>query len=144
LQPEDIEIETVSPVDMPLDWFPVCEHCNGSGKRAVLELANVREITFDECRRQIESQEIQVSGYDGDEFDCTYCQGTGHTERHITVRLRRHRGFGGGYELFPTGEDRAKRYAKKLGDDVKWDWQGEGYGLASLRFYRRKVEPFTM
>jgi hypothetical protein len=141
LQPADLDVRTETDVPVPAEWFPVCEHCNGGGKRTVTSLATARQEDVASVSYKIAHGEIQVNNYDGTVFDCTWCQGTGHIDRHLSVAVRKKYW---GYDISATGKSRAEKYAKKLGAGVKWYWEHVGYGRAELKFYREKIEPFVM
>jgi hypothetical protein len=142
LKPEDLAVRTETTVDPPVDWFPTCEHCKGTGRRSLANLAEARSEPAEVTHAAIVAGTISVNNYNGvDEFDCTWCQGTGHVERHLTVAVRRKYW---GYDISETGKARAAKYAKRLGDGVRWTWEHVGYGLAELKFYREHVEPFVL
>jgi hypothetical protein len=142
LKPEDLSVNTTTEVQMPLDWFPVCEHCKGTGKRALADLAKARREPIKTTRASIADGTIcNVEVLDEQTIACAWCGGTGHTDRYIHVAIRKRYW---GIDISDTGKARAQKLAKKLGEDVQYDWYNDGYGKACLKFFREKLEPFTM
>lgn len=138
--PEDIGVRTETAVPLPPEWFPKCDRCKGTGKRTIAGLAKARKETIEETTAFLNSS--MGGTVSGKHFDCWNCNGTGHKERHIRVAVRKKPWIG--YDLTDTGKAKARKTAAKLGPDVKWDFEHVGYGLAHLRFYREKIEPFTV
>lgn len=141
VKPEEIGVRTVTPISLPPEWFPVCDRCDGTGKVSVKSLAKIRKETQKATLAALKS-DGRTTLVDDKNIQCWCCDGTGHKERHIQVAVRKAPWIG--YDLTETGKAKARKAAKKLGDDVKWDFEHVGYGLAHLKFYREKIEPFTL
>lgn len=138
---EEIGVRTVTAVTLPVEWFPACDRCDGTGKVTVASLAKIRKETQKATLAALKSDGRTVL-VDAKNIRCWCCDGTGHKERHIQVAVRKAPWIG--YDLTETGKTKARKTAKKLGADVKWDFEHVGYGLAHLKFYREKIEPFTV
>jgi hypothetical protein len=141
VKPEEIGVRTETAVVLPPEWFPVCDRCDGTGKVSVASLAKVRKQTQKATLAALKSDGRTLL-VDAKNIKCWCCDGTGHKERRIQVRVKKAPWIG--YDLFDAGKEKARKIAKKLGPDVKWDFEFVGYGLAQLRFYREKIEPFTL
>ena len=140
VQPDEIDVREETAVAIPLAWFKKpCERCQGTGRLSLHEFTKPRNQTIAE----LIASPVNLTGIDvqAETCDCFHCDGTGKAERSVKVRIRRH---WWGYDISETGKAKADRLARKLGPDVKWEWKHEGYGLASLRFYRETVVPFTI
>jgi hypothetical protein len=138
---EEIGVRTETSVPMPVEWFPACDRCGGTGKVTIKSLAKIRKETQKACLASLKADGRTVV-LDSKNIQCWCCDGTGHKERHIQVAVRKKPWIG--YDLTDTGKEKARKIAKKLGPDVKWDFECIGYGLAHLKFYREKIEPFTV
>jgi hypothetical protein len=138
---EDIGVRTETAVPLPPEWFPVCDRCDGTGCVSVASLAEIRKESPAETLTALRS-DGRAQVLDDNTVRCWCCDGTGHKERYIQVRVKKAPWIG--YDLFDAGKAKAERTAKKLGPDVKWDWENWGYGLARLRFYRESIVPFTL
>jgi len=147
ITPADLTVTDRQSVDLPLEWFPVCKYCNGSGIRSVAQIAKARGITLAECHKQLAETPPLPQGYTPGSpiLSCWCCQGTGRVDREIRVAIRKRYW---GYDISQTGKQRAGVLARKLGkiagQPVKWDWQHVGYGLAALTFYTESLAPFTL
>jgi len=137
---KEIGVRTVTAVSLPPEWFPKCDRCDGTGKVTVASLAKIRKQSQKKTRADLEAN--GTTFVDRKHIQCWCCNGTGHKERHIRVAVRKAPWIG--YDLTETGKEKARKTAKKLGADVKWDFEHVGYGLAHLKFYREKIEPFTV
>lgn len=140
VKPEEIGVREETGVTLPVEWFPVCDRCEGTGKVSVASLAKIRKETQKATLTALKS-DGRTTLVDDKNVQCWCCDGTGHKERYVQVRVKKHYW---GYDLFDAGKEKARKIAAKLGPDVKWDWENWGYGLARLRFYREKIEPFTL
>jgi len=141
VKPEEIGVREETGVTLPVEWFPKCDRCDGTGKVSVASLAKVRKETQEATLAALKS-DGRTTLVDAKNIQCWCCDGTGHKERYIQVRVKKAAWIG--YDLFDAGKEKARKIAKKLGPDVKWDWENWGYGLARLRFFREKIEPFTL
>lgn len=142
---EDVGVRTETAVPLPLDWFPVCDRCKGTKQVSVASLAEVRNEAPEVTLAMIKSDN-RAKLINDEQLECWCCQGTGHTDRHIAVAMRKRYW---GREVSNTGKMRAERIARKLEKihglaKVHWDYQETGYGLADLRFYTVKIEPLVV
>lgn len=141
VKPEQIGVRTVTAVPLPPEWFPACDRCGGTGKVTIASLAELRGEDPTVLLTKLREQGNCVI-LDDEHVQCWNCEGTCHVNRHIRVAVRKAPWIG--YDLTETGKEKARKTAKKLGADVKWDFECVGYGLAHLIFYREKIEPFTV
>jgi hypothetical protein len=147
LKPEEIGVRTETPVKLPLDWFPKCTYCEGTGLYPIIEIAKARGQTLDQIKAWLSLQDPNLFHYDPskDTVRCTACNETGHVDRHVTVGLKKGTW---GYEMYDTGRKRAERICKQLKDKhgpvVQYYWEGIGNGRAELKFYTETIVPFTL
>lgn len=142
LKPEDICVRTRTPVEPPLAWFPVCTCCEGTGRYPLSSIAEARGCTIEELP-ELQHISTHPDAWDRDAQDtikCSACFGTGHTNRHIHIRVKRH--WTGIMEV--VGRVKPDKLAKKLGTRVQWDFTCVGYGRAEVYFFRETIVPFTL
>jgi hypothetical protein len=161
LKPEEIAVRTEQILEAPASWFPVCEECGGKKHFTFAEyiaseqarMANtnlgsgyrewVDALTPETLLASLRAKDNVKEGEDYTEstIRCYRCSGRGHQKTQVTVGIRRHYW---GMDITPSAKDKAAKLAKKLGNDVKWTWEYQGYGRAALVFYRETVTPFTV
>ena len=137
ITPEEIGVRDEQRVEPPLDWFPVCTYCDGSGRYPVAKIAEARGVSVEEALAWCETEAQHELSEDKQTVKCTACRETGHVERSITFGLCK-RTIGHGMQR------KAEKFAAKLGSDVKWDWQPIGFNKGELFFYRETIAPFTL
>jgi hypothetical protein len=129
LKPEEIGVRTETKVEPPLDWFPVCDVCNGTGRRALQEIATARGVTVADLKNNLEaSPEPWTKGIQEDDtFDCWHCQwhqthaphGDGQTQ---AVLLGHSHSSGDGSQGQEAGCQAGQGREMVLGGP--WLWQG--------------------
>jgi hypothetical protein len=92
LQPSDIDVITREPLALPPEWFPVCEHCHGTGRRTIASVVAARgEVTESGLAEMRESMKDHSWGpiREDDTFDCNYCnpRGCGYIVKCPKVRF---------------------------------------------------------
>lgn len=143
----EIVITTITVITIPPQWFPGCQRCNGTGKRSLQSLADIRHETLAELLDQLPTLHI-VRNANGETFDCNQCDGTGYCNDNYTRKFyaairRKYWGL----DITETGKERGKRIAKRLskhyGETVLFDWSYCGFGLAEFSFFTETIAPFT-
>lgn len=139
--PEQIGVRAEQIITPPLDWWPVCGYCQGTGRYSVAAVAEARKWPIEQVRKSlVEDQKTPVRESD-DTIGCSGCQETGHTNRQIT----------GGSKPGTKGAEpgdklkkRAHEAAAKLGADVLCDYIRYDERLWEVVFYTERIAPFSL
>jgi hypothetical protein len=141
IKPEEIGIRTEKQIPLPKEWFPACERCQGSGRRSLKELADIRKETIDELLAHAPPIIQDVSVEKGT-FNCNQCRGSGHEIKAPRIRLKRE--YWGGYTVKETTKIKMTKMASKLGTDILWDWNHCDSGFGEVFFYTEEIVPFSL
>jgi len=140
LSPDDIDVSDRTDVPSPPEWAPRCKWCNGTGRMPLKDRLERIGRTLEDI---LANNPGWIQGYDPTDQteDCHCCGKTGRKGTRPTARIKLN---WWGPSLTDASKAKADRLAKKLGPDVQWTLEHEGYGLASIRFYRETITPFTL
>lgn len=145
---EDVEVLTETLIRDPPQWHPVCEKCNGAGRRSVAELAVIRKESVEETLERLVDPWKATLSEDKSTFACNYCQSTGHIVERFKCRPSRK--YWGGLELKDSAVGKVKRHIKRLAahysieKEIEYDFDYFESGIATLKFYTTEVKPFTL
>lgn len=163
-EPEDFEVVIRTKVDLVPEWYPECEHCKGRGHRTVHEIAEIRGVTDEQAKDGL-VRGGSAKWTDESTFECFSCHGSGHEVIPPKFRVKRLPPYkGAGWHVSNAGKSACNNLCVKLANHynlgeynnapkairgqlgsefVKWDWQHQGYGMASAHFFTESVTPFT-
>jgi hypothetical protein len=150
----DFEVITETVVVVPPEWFPECERCEGTGKRSIEKLADIRGESVNTVKFLMSTGAIPFrSCGDSEHFHCNSCDGCGHEISLPEFRVKRLPPYrGGGFEISKAGQAKAEKMARRLEDthdlergSVKWDWEHRFGGLGQVtRFFTETSEAFSI
>lgn len=141
ITPDRIEVQHRVYLELPPEWYPACGRCDGTGKRSIASLADIRHETAEELMAWIELNPDRWHWgpiQDG-HFLCNYCRGSGRTVEQLTMQATDKGWFG--VKISQKGERaadalcaRLKEYYK-LDRGVAWDYQWIERRKVQAKFY---------
>lgn len=145
--PSDIGVEIRTPVAYPLEWFPECTICKGTGERSLQSLADLWKVTLIKALERTQQPDwdwgVVKDGY----FQCNGCKGTGREHaKLLTVRVVRLPPYKGGglhaaetQKISKMREKLRKHYGINPKTEILWDWEYYD-NSAPVRFFTAQIK----
>ena len=141
LTPDQIRVHHRKYLELPPEWFPVCDKCNGSRTRAIAELAQIRGETVEHFMAEVE---LHPENWRWGEirdglFPCNYCHGKGHKVEQLQGKATDKSWWG--VKIAAKVERQAADYCQRLKrhyaikEAVSWDYDWIEQSQIQIKFY---------